>query len=672
MHIKEIIKSMTFEEKALFLSGDKEAMGAFCLKRLSIPLKKFADASHGVRTEETDECVSLPNLCCVGASWSLDTMYEMGGAIATECIKNDIDLILGPGVNIKKNILCGRNFEYISEDPVVAGELAAAYVRGTEDKGIGTSVKHFAANNQEMYRSESSSEIDIRTLREIYLKPFEIIVEKSKPSSIMCSYNKLNSIWTSENKYLLTRVLKNEWGYEGFVLSDWGSVHDALRSVKAGLDLQMPHSRDIAKVLREAVDEGEITEAQIDESVMRLMKFALKEKPKKTEYKRAAQHEIARKIAAEGIVLMKNENSVLPLTPQKYKKIAVVGEFAVNPVISGQGSAEVNVNKKYIDSPIEELKAALGEKVKIKYKEYYKKSSFSETMLWPNLQEFSEFVGDSDVVILFIGSMTSEDTEYFDRRCAEFNKNYEMFIKCATESGKKVVVVMQMGSAMILGDCYDKVDGIVQMWLGGEAAGGAIADVLTGKVNPSGKLTETFPKMWRRDLDYPGDGLKVLYNEKLDVGYRYYDKHPEEIRYPFGHGLSYTNFEYSEMSAKQKDNKLFVSIKLKNTGAFDGSEVVQLYVGDVVSTVTKPIKELKAFKKLFLKSGEEKEVSFELSLKDLAYYNVMLEDWITEEGEYTIYIGSSSRDIRCEKSIYINCEMPYSIEKVGEEMIGNR
>lgn len=453
-------------------------------------------------------------------------------------------------------------------------------------------------------------------------------------------------------------------------MSDWGSVHDICRSVAAGLDLQMPSNSDICEILKKAVDEGKLSMEAIDNAVRRLLSFALKEKPKTIEYDRKKQHKIAREIAADGIVLLKNDNEALPLTVEKYKKLAVIGEFAVNPLISGQGSAEVFLDEKMIDSPLEEIKKLLGEDIEVKYGEFYKKSSYSETMLWPKVGEFKEFIDDCDAVVLFIGSMTSEDTECFDRRCATFNDNYEMFVKWATETGKKVIVVMQNGGAMILGDWYRNADSILEMWLGGEAAGGAIADVLCGKVTPAGKLTETVPSVMRKDLDYPGNEYTIIYKEKLDVGYRYYDKHPDEIRYPFGHGLSYTDFEYKDIEVKQEADKITLSFTVKNIGKVDGAEVAQIYVGDPISTMTKPIKELKAFKKFYIKSGEEKSLLFNLTLKDLAYYNVMLEDWVTEKGEYIFFVGSSSRDIRLKKSIFIDCETPYSIERVGEAMIG--
>ena len=369
-------------------------------------------------------------------------------------------------------------------------------------------------------------------------------------------------------------------------------------------------------------------------------------------------------------MLLKNENQVLPIQKDKYTEISVIGEFAEHPLISGQGSAEVKVQEEHIDSPLEELKKALGDSVNVKYRETYRAGEYSANMLWPTLKEYKAFIESSDMVVLFIGSMISEDTEKFDRRTANFNPNYEMFIEAACDCGKKVVVVMQTGSAMILGKWHTKADAIVEMWLAGEGAGKAITDVLTGKVNPSGKLPETFPTKLRTDMEYPGNDWYVEYNEKEEVGYRYYDRHPEEICYPFGHGLSYSNFVYSDFRAEVNEHKVLVTFKLTNTSEVDGSEVVQIYVGKTTATVRRPIKELKAFKKVFVKAGETVEQQIVLNIEDLSYYNTMLKQWIVESGEYSIYIAASSRDIRLKEKVVIKGNQPYTILPYGEDMIG--
>ena len=470
--IIELIKEMTLEEKARLLSGS-ESMRTMAIERLGIPAAKMADGPHGIRGDADKNHTSFPNLCCLGASWDVDMAYKMGEALGNECAENDISMLLAPGINIKRHILCGRNFEYLSEDPVLAGELGAAYINGLQSKGVGASLKHFACNNQEKDRTMVSADIDERTLREIYLKGFEIAVKKARPASVMCAYNKVNSIWCSENRHLLTDVLKKDWGYEGFVISDWGAVHDIGKAVAAGLDLQMPENTKIVEKLKEALEQNKLTMEDIDAAVERVLGFVMNSKSQKEtlHYDRSRQHEITQQIAASGIVLLKNEEHTLPIIPGKYKEISVIGEYAQDPLICGQGSAEVNVSSDYIDSPLDELKKALGGTVNIRYRETYRKGAYSSTMLWPTLGEYTEFIKNSDMVILFIGSMVSEDTEYFDRTGAEYNPNYGMFIEHACAIGKKVVVVMQSGSAMLLGNWKNQADAILQMWLGGEGAG---------------------------------------------------------------------------------------------------------------------------------------------------------------------------------------------------------
>ncbi len=667
MEIKNLISEMTIREKAELLTGDG-GMLTHAIERLGIPAKNFADGPHGVRHERKENCTSFPNLCCAAATFDTDLIYEMGVALAKDCIEHDVDMLLGPGINIKRYAKCGRNFEYMSEDPVVSGELGAAYINGLQSLGVGASLKHYALNNQEKDRLQLSVEADERTLREIYLKGFEIAVKKSNPASVMCAYNKYQSIWCSENKYLLNDILKEEWGFKGFVVSDWGAVQNTGRAIAAGLDLQMPHNWQMAENIEKAVNSGVLSEDRLNDAAQRFLNFIFSKKAEKGGYDRKAQHEVARRVAANGSCLLKNENGVLPLSEEKYKKIAVIGEYGDNALSYGQGSAEVFPHDEYVESPLEELKKALPN-VEFKYRKTYKKRSFSDVMLWPTTEDFCGFISDCDVVLMFVGAMESEDTENFDRRTLELDPNQEMFINNAVNMGKKVVVICQSGSAMIFGKWRHKVDGILQMWLGGEAAGGGIADVLTGRVNPSGRLPETFMKKPRYDLD-TGNGLVARYTEGLEVGYRYYDSHPEEIAYPFGFGLSYTSFEYKNAKLKYKENNIEISFTLKNTGEFDGAEVVQLYSSKPLSCVTRTPKELKAFKKVFLKAGEEKEIPLSLPVCDLAYYNPALKDWVVEPGDYKLFIAASSQDIRLELDYSYNDEAPYTINQISEGMIG--
>ncbi|MBO5735196.1 MAG: glycoside hydrolase family 3 C-terminal domain-containing protein [Clostridia bacterium] len=666
--MKTILSQLTLEEKAALLTG-AASMATAEISRLGIKGKNLADGPHGVRSNREDNCTHFPNLCCLGASWDVEAAYKMGKGIGDDCIEHDVQMILGPGVNIKRTPLCGRNFEYVSEDPVLAGEIVAGYIRGAEDQGVATCLKHYAMNNQEKYRLDASVDADERTMREIYLRPFEIAVEKGNPTGIMCAYNKVNSIWCSENKQLLTEILKEEWGYEGMVVSDWGAVHNIAKAVAAGLDLEMPNNWIILEQLKAGLENGDVTMEQIDAAVERVLPFATRAIPEKKPYDRDAQHSLVREIAAGSIVLLQNRDEVLPLTSEKYKKIAVVGEYAVNPLYSGQGSAEVLQTPEYTDSPLEELKKLLPE-TEFLYGEYYQKAAYSKEMLWPKLGEFMDFARQADAVLLFVGAQESEDTEKFDRRTLRMNPNYDMYVEAAIRTGKPTIVVCQSGSAVVFDEDTRNAHAIVQMWLAGEAAGGAIADVLTGKVNPSGKLSETFPKEPRTDLQYPGNGHYIEYTERFRVGYRYYDLHPEEILFPFGHGLSYTSFWYSNLSVEKKEDGWQVSFDVTNNGSLYGAEVAQLYICDPVSTVPKPVKELKKFKKLRLAPGETQSVSFTLTERDLSYYNVSLHRWVAEDGKYHILVGSSSQDIRLQGTILHTNGKDYTIRRVGVDMIG--
>lgn len=665
-----LIKKMTLMEKATLLTG-AASMQTGEVERLQIKAKRFADGPHGVRVPRVTGSTAFPNLCCVGATWDKDLVYELGQALGDECIERDVDLLLAPGINIKRTPLCGRNFEYFSEDPVVSGELGAAYINGVQSRGVGTSLKHFALNNQEICRNLISVEIDLRVMREIYLKGFEIAIKKSNPRSVMNSYNKVFSIWTAENKYLLTDILKKEWGYDGFVISDWGSVQDICRSLCAGMDLQMPRNENILAQLTAGLEEGRISMDVIDGAVKAVLGFLFTDKPAPVKpFDRARQHAVARKVAADGIVLLKNENSALPLTSKKYKRIAVMGEYAVAPLISGQGSAEVYPGEENIDSPLEELKTILGDEVEVTYMEAFKRRELPAKMIWGQRTLWQEFVKDADAVVIFAGSMESEDTEQFDRVSTSLNPNFEYVIDRVCKFNPNVIVVLQSGSAVIPGPWRNKANAIVQMWLAGESAGGAIADVLTGKVNPSGKLPETFANVARTDLEYPGDGSKIRYSEGFDVGYRYYDKHPDQICYPFGFGLSYTSFAYSDFNVQRKDDKIELTLKLSNNGDMDGSEVIQVYVAKEESFVTRPVKDLKAFEKVFLRKGESKQVTISVNVSDLAYYNVMLNEWVVEPGDYEFMIATSARDILHGAIITMDDPVPYSLKVTGTTMIG--
>lgn len=669
LKVKKLLDEMTFEEKVSLLSGGS-CMGTASVERLGIKGIIMADGPHGVRINFDSEknCTCFPCLSAVGASWNREISYMMGDGIANDCIKHEKGMILGPGVNMKRIDLCGRNFEYFSEDPVLSGEMAAAYINGVQNKGIGTSLKHYAVNNQEVDRLFINSEIDERTMREIYLKAFEIAVKKSKPKSVMCALNKINGVLGSENKLLLTDILKDEWGFEGFVVSDWGCVKDEGRAVEAGLDLSMPDRNDFVGAIKKALDDGKVTMEAIDKAAARVVKFLIEHNPEKIDYNRDKQHDMARKIEEESIVLLKNNDNLLPITKEKYKKIVVIGEYAEKSVISGYGSARVYPADNMIESPLDEMKKLLSD-VEITYVPLYSTRVYAEKSCFNVLPELKP-IDDADLVVMFVGRQQSVETEGTDRVTSHIDPYYEFYIKRIYPRNKNIVLVMQSGGAVIPLNWQNNVKSIVQMWYGGEAAGSAIANVLCGKVNPSGKLSETFSLKTRSDIDYPGDGYKVLYDEKWKVGYRYYDLHKDEVWYPFGHGLSYTTFEYSDIKVIPEDDGALIKCKVKNTGNVAGKEVVQLYVSDRVSTVSKPYKELKNFEKIYLEPNEEKEVEFNLTDYELAYYNLSLRKWTTEPGVYDILIGSSSFDIRLKDKYIYNKECEYTLNYSAEQIMG--
>ena len=668
MEINELLKQMTFEEKAALLTGSGTMFTADC-KRLGVPMKHLADGPHGVRNYEPGtNCTTLPSMCAAGATWSRDAAYQMGQTIARDCIHQHVQMILGPGLNIKRDALNGRNFEYVSEDPVLTGEIAGAYVRGCEELGVATSMKHFALNSQETNRTENSAEVDERTMREIYLRGFEIAMHIGNPTSIMCAYNKINSIWCSENKCLLTEILKGDWGYEGLVVSDWGAVHDEAKALAAGLDLRMPANPDMPAIIRKGIEDGVCTMEDVDKAAARVLRFLLKPIREDVSFDRDAQHKAAQEIAAQAITLLRNRNHLLPLTSQKCRKICVTGEYAVKPYINGQGSAKVFTDAEYIDSPLECLRRNLPG-VQVDYCDYLT-AKHPDEMLWNTFRRQMPDIESYDAVVVFTGVQPSQDSENLDRNDNHVMGYIENVLHNVVLHNPKAVLVLTSGSSTFRSVETDHYPAIVQAWPSGEGAGKAIADVLTGAVNPSGKLSETFPVRMRTDIDVLGDGLTQDYSERWRVGYRYYDLHPEQIWFPFGHGLSYTSFDYSGLTVKKDGEGYEASFTLANTGDMDGSEVVQLYISDPVSTASKPVKELKKFDKVFLRAGEKKKISFSLTADDFAYYNVMLHKWIAESGRYDILIAASSRDIRLTGSILYDNKDCYTIRKLQEDMIG--
>lgn len=675
---EDLIAKMTLEEKASMCDG-LDYWHSQPVDRLGIRSVSLNDGPHGIRKKgdpdaakkgETDLLKGVPAICfptasATACSWDVDLIRTMGEALGDECRKEKVSVLLGPGTNIKRSPLCGRNFEYFSEDPELAGEMAAAFINGVQSKGIGTSLKHYAANNQETRRMTVNTVVDERTLREIYLRPFEIAVRKAQPWTIMNAYNRLNGYYCAENKWLLTDVLRKDFGYENLVVTDWGAENERVPGLIAGQEIEMPTSSgDGTKLIVEAVKNGTLDEAVLDHAVDLILDMVDKSVATLGEYTYdpAEHHALARKIASQCMVLLKNEDNILPL--KKDAKIAVIGEMAKKPRYQGAGSSLINPIQ--LDCAYDTLKE-MG--VDFSYAPGFvtdkkKKKKVSEDAL---VEEAVNNAKDAEAVLMFIGLTDEYETEGSDRKHINLPPLHNRLVEEVLKVNKNVIVVISGGAAVDM-PWADDVKAILNGFLTGQASGSAACDVLFGDVNPSGKLSETYPYALEDNSSYkyfPGTSVSVEYREGVYVGYRYYDSAKKDVRFPFGFGLSYTTFEYSDLklsadSIKDSD-KLTVSFKIKNTGAVDGAEAAQLYVSDVESTIYRPVKELKGFKKVFLKAGEEKEVSIDLDKRAFAFYNVDAHDWQVETGEFKILVGASSRDIRLEASVNVESTSSYAI-----------
>ena len=669
--VKGIIREMTLEEKAGMCSG-KDFWHLKGVERLGIPEVMVSDGPHGLRKQaaeaghlglnESIKAVCFPTACATACSFDRDLLEEMGERIGDECQAEDLSVILGPAVNIKRSPLCGRNFEYFSEDPYLASQMAAAHIKGVQSKNVGTSIKHFAANNQEHRRMSCSSEVDERTLREIYLAAFETAIKEAKPDTVMCSYNRINGEFASENHWLLTEVLRDEWGFDGYVMFDWGAVNDRVKGLKAGLELEMPASGGTTdKEIVEAVKNGELDEAVLDRAVERILNIVFKFADNRQEGKfdKEEDHKLAAKIEAESMVLLKNEG-VLPL-PTQGKKIAFIGKFAEAPRFQGGGSSHINSFK--ITGALEAAK----EVAQVTYAQGYdiKEDVIDQDML----NQAVETAKEADVAVIFAGLPDAFESEGYDRSHMRMPQCQNTLISEIAKVQENVVVVLHNGSPVEM-PWADEVKGILEAYLGGQAVGQAEVDVLFGKANPCGKLAETIPYKLADNpsyLNFPGDGQTVEYNEGVFVGYRYYDTKEMPVRYPFGYGLSYTTFEYSDLQLSAdriKDtDTLKVTLKVKNTGDRAGKEIVQLYVADKTGAACRPVKELKNFVKVELQPQEEKTVEMELDKRSFAWYNTQIHDWYAASGEYEILAAASSRDIRLKKTVYVEStiELPIHV-----------
>ena len=666
MKHSDLIKQMTLEEKANFCSG-LDYWHTPGLEKLDIPVVMWTDGPHGIRKrnekKDKDQQMSLkgvpaicfPTAATTACSWDPELIYEMGVLLGEECLKEQVSVLLGPGTNIKRSPLCGRNFEYFSEDPYLAGEISAAFVNGVQSKGIGTSLKHFAGNNQETRRMTVDSVVDERAFREIYLTSFEKTVKQAQPWTIMCAYNRLNGTYCAENKWLLTDVLRDEWGFEGMIVTDWGAENDRVAGLLAGQELEMPTSNGEGdRQIVEAVKDGRIPEEFLDKMVDNVLDVILRSKDVlgEYEYDTAAHHQKAREIAAQCMVLLKNDNALLPL--KKTANVAVIGEMAKKPRYQGAGSSIVNAIK--IDTAFDSI---VEKGASVTYAAGYstaKKNKISDEQF---IAEAVEAAKGKDAAILFIGLTEEFESEGFDRTHIGIPALHTKLVDAVTAVNPNVIVAIS-GGAVIEMPWANKVQAILNCYLGGEASGSAAADILFGDVNPSGKLAETYPLSLSDNPSFnyfPGNVSTVEYRESVFVGYRYYDTAKKNVQFPFGYGLSYTSFEYSDLTVSAdsiKDtDEVTVSFKVKNTGSVDGAEVAQLYVKDNESTIYRPEKELRAFKKVFLKAGEEQTVTLTLGKRAFAYYNVNIHDWHVETGAFTICVGASSRDIKLTAEITV-------------------
>lgn len=665
-NINELVNAMTLEEKASLCSG----LNFWRLKgieRLGIPSIMVADGPHGLRkqAEGNDhlgiygsvKSTCFPTASAVASSWDRSLIEKMGIALGEECQAEDVSILLGPGTNIKRSPLCGRNFEYFSEDPYLSSEMSTSHIKGVQSQGIGTSLKHFAVNNQEHRRMSTDAIVAERTLREIYLASFEGAVKQGEPWTVMAAYNKVNGEFASENSYLLNDILKEEWGFGGAVISDWGAVNERVPSLMNGLDLEMPPSGTIGdEKIIEAVKNGEISKETLDRAVERILFLILKAQNSKKEdstYEIENHHLLAREIASESMVLLKNDESILPL--KRDRKLAVIGSFARNPRYQGGGSSHINPTK--LDSILEQIEITAGKNTNVVYADGYNLEN--DLVDQDLINEAVEVVKDAGTVVIFVGLPDRYESEGYDREHLRIPDNHIQLIEAIEQVNKNIVVVLSNGAPIEM-PWLHKVKGLLEAYLGGQAVGGAIADVLFGKVNPSGKLAETFPKKLSDNpsfLYFPGEEDKVEYKEGIFVGYRYYDKKEIEPLFPFGYGLSYTTFEYSKLTVSKKELKdtetVTVSVRIKNTGSVAGKEIIQLYVRDVESTVNRPMKELKGFEKVELQPGEEKTVYFELSKRAFAYYNESIQGWHVESGEFEILVGKSSKEIVLKETLYV-------------------
>jgi beta-glucosidase len=681
LDVPALLAELTLEEKASLCSG-ADFWHTEAVERVGVPAVMVTDGPHGLRkqigsADNVGLADSVPATCfppavALGSSFDVEMVERVGRALGAEARAERVAVLLGPGINIKRSPLCGRNFEYLSEDPLVSGVLGAALVQGIQSAGVGACVKHFAVNNQETDRARVSAEVDERTLREIYLAAFERIVTEARPWTVMCSYNKVGGTYASQHPWLLTDVLRSEWGFEGVVVSDWGAVDDRVAALRAGLDLQMPaangHVTDAEIVA--AVRAGDLDEAVLDRAVERLLTLLDRALPAVREggsTDAAAHHALAREAAAGSAVLLKNDPvdgaPLLPLDPAA--TLAVIGEFARTPRYQGAGSSQVNPTR--LDDAWSAIREFAGDRAV--FAAGFGVDDAAQRLDEALGAEAVEAARAADVAVVFMGLPASAESEGFDRKHILLPPAQTRLLADVARVNPRVVVVLSNGSTVQVADWGHHAAAILEAWLPGQAGGGAIADLLTGRENPSGRLAETIPLRLQDTpsyLGFPGELGVVRYGEGVFVGYRGYDARGQEVSYPFGHGLSYTSFEHTDLEVSDAGERgVTVSATVTNTGQRAGKEVVQVYVSAPAAAVARPVRELKAFAKVALEPGESERVRFALTRRDLSYYDPREGRWVLEGGEHTVAVGASSRDLRVSATVVVTAPAPVS--PLGED-----
>ncbi|MER5225448.1 glycoside hydrolase family 3 C-terminal domain-containing protein [Streptomyces flaveus] len=671
------------DEKTALLSG-RDMWSSKPAERAGIPSLVLSDGPHGVRLQRADAdhlglhdshpATCFPPAVALASSWDPELIGRVGESLGREARALGVDVLLGPGVNIKRTPLCGRNFEYFSEDPLLSGVLGAAHVVGVQSQGVGASVKHFAANNQETERMRVSADVDERTLREIYFPAFERIVTEARPATVMCAYNKLNGTYASQNRWLLTQVLREEWGFDGLVVSDWGAVGDRVAALLAGTDLEMPGThRDTDAEVTAAVRSGELDEAVVDTAVARLRGLAERvcgqTDPVTVDFD--AHHRLAREVAADSLVLLKNDRQTLPLAPTA--RIAVIGEFATALRYQGGGSSHVNAT--HVDSPLEELRAALPD-AQVDFAQGYDTTGRADAGRLR--EEAVALAGRDETAVLVIGLREADESEGFDRAHTQLPADQVELVRAVAQVARRTVVVLLNGGVVSLEGWHDEVDALVEAWLPGQAGGGAIADVLTGRVSPSGRLAETIPYRLNDNpsyLNFPGEQGHVRYGEGVMVGYRYYETADVAVRYPFGHGLSYTSFEQTDFRVTPiGPDTATASVRVTNTGDRFGKHVVQIYVAAPERPVSSPVRELRGFAKVALAPGESTTVEIALDRRAFAYWDITRDDWTVAAGQYQVQIADNAHDVVATADLGLagdNLLRPLTLDSTAGEWFGH-